>query len=54
MEDYYCYYVEILGISEELFWYGDVSFVVSTAENMAAYRNWENYVVEKEREKNRK
>lgn len=40
VEDYYTYYVEILHISENLFWYADISFVKKVAENKAAYDGW--------------
>lgn len=40
VEDYYTYYVEVLKISEDLFWYGDISFVKAVAENVSAYRQW--------------
>lgn len=52
VEDYYTYYVHILGISEEMFWFSDISFVLGVVENITAYDGWYNYVIEKERKKN--
>lgn len=51
VEDYYTYYVHILGISEEIFWFSDISFVLGVVENITAYDGWYNYVIEKERKK---
>lgn len=53
VEDYYTYYVHILGISEEIFWYFDISFVFGIVEDITAYDGWYNYVIEKERNKNK-
>lgn len=47
MEDYYTYYVYILGVSEELFWNADVSFLKGVVEDMQAYDAWKNYVISK-------
>ena len=52
--DYYTYMVLILGISENLFWEADISFVLSVLENKTAYDNYISYVKEKEYEKARK
>ena len=52
VEDYYTYYVLILEIPENIFWYADYSFVVSVAANKAAYDGWLNYVIERERGNN--
>lgn len=52
VEDYYTYYVHILGLSEELFWFSDISFVLGVVDNITAYDGWYNYVIEKERKKN--
>lgn len=52
VEDYYTYYVQILGMSEEVFWYADLSFVKGIAENKNAYDAWYNYAIEKARELN--
>ena len=51
VEDYYTYYVQILEISEELFWFADVSFVLGVVENKTAYDGWLNSAIEKERKK---
>lgn len=49
--DYYTYYVLILALPPELFWYSDCWFVVQVADNMAAYNGWRNYVEYQERKK---
>lgn len=54
MEDYYTYYVMLLEMSEDLFWHADIAFVQSVAENKAAFDGWHSYVVEREREKQRR
>lgn len=46
VEDWYTYYVVIIGISEELFWNVDISFLKSIEANKSAYDNWVNYVRE--------
>ena len=53
MEDYYTYYVLILEIPEEIFWYADYSFLLGVVENKTAYDNWLNYVLERERKNNK-
>lgn len=40
MEDYYTYYVLILGISEELFWGLDIAALRSIEANKVAYDAW--------------
>lgn len=50
IEDYYTYYVLILGISEEVFWNCDFSFIQSVVENKTAFDNF----VEYQRTKNAK
>lgn len=50
IEDYYTYYVIILGVSEDLFWSVDLAFLVSVLENKLAYDDYINYVKEKEME----
>lgn len=54
IEDFYTFYVLILGIPEDVFWNCDWSFVASVAENKRAYDNWLNYATEEAREKARK
>ena len=44
IEDYYAYYVLILGISEDLFWNADYSFLLSVVENKCAYDGYINYI----------
>lgn len=51
VEDYYTYYVLILEIPENIFWYADYSFVLGVVENKTAYDGWLNYVIERERER---
>ena len=53
IEDYYTFYVLILGIPADVFWNYDWSFVVSVAENKQAYDAWLNYALEEAREKAR-
>jgi hypothetical protein len=48
IEDYYTYYVVILGVSEDLFWNADISFLISVLENKLAYDDYVNYVKEVE------
>lgn len=40
IEDYYTYYVVLMGISEELFWNADISFIEFVSLNKTAYENW--------------
>lgn len=54
VEDYYTYYVLILEIPEDIFWYADIPFLLGVVENKVAYDGWLNYVLEREREKKRK
>ena len=44
IEDYYTYYVCILGISEELFWDADITFIENVALNRAAFDRFINYM----------
>ena len=53
IEDYYTYYVLILGVSEDVFWNCDYSFILSIMENKTAYDSYMNYVQYKENEKNK-
>ena len=46
--DFYTYYVIILGVSEDLFWNVDISFLVDVLENKLAYDDYISYVREKE------
>ncbi|MDY2997635.1 MAG: hypothetical protein SOU16_10070 [Faecalimonas sp.] len=51
IEDYYTYFVQIIGISEELFWYSEWSFLLTVVENKIAVDNWIAYEREKEMER---
>lgn len=51
IEDYYTYYVLILKIPEDIFWYADISFLLGVVENKAAYDGWLDYMIERERKK---
>lgn len=48
IEDYYTYYVVILGVSEDLFWSVDLTFLISVLDNKLAYDDYINYVKEVE------
>ena len=54
VEDYYTYYVLILEIPEDIFWYADYSFLLSVVENKTAYDGWLNYVLNRERNSRKK
>jgi len=47
VEDYYTFYVLILGLSEDLFWNSDLVFVHDVAQNKAAFDNYMNCQQEK-------
>ena len=49
IEDYFTYYVLILGIPESTFWETDLNFLSRVAENKSAYDGWLNYEKEKAR-----
>lgn len=40
VEDAYSMYVGILGISEDLFWHADMSFLQKTVKNISMYQKW--------------
>ena len=50
VEDYYTYYVIILGMSEDLFWHVDLSFLLGVLANKLAYDDYINYIREMELE----
>lgn len=50
VEDYYTYYVIILGMSEDLFWDVDLSFLIGVLENKMAYDDYMSYMREMELE----
>ena len=47
IEDYYTYYVHILGMDADTFWHADLYMVHAIAKNIEAYTNWKNYAQEK-------
>jgi len=49
IEDYYTYYVSILGIDEDVFWNADVAFVRNITDNQSAYNAWYNYALSEAR-----
>lgn len=51
LEDYYAYYVLILKISEEVFWNMDIPSINTIVANKQAYDAWQDYALEKERER---
>lgn len=51
IEDYYTYYVLILGISEDLFWNIDISSLEGIVANKVAYDNYISYVKQRELER---
>jgi hypothetical protein len=52
IEDYYTYYVQILEVHEDIFWFADISFVMGIVANKNAYDGWLDYELEKARERN--
>lgn len=50
VEDYYTYYVIILGMSEDLFFNVDLSFLFGVLGNKLAYDDYINYIKEVELE----
>jgi len=40
VSDYYTLYVEIIGISEDVFWNRDIAFVKTVAANKQAFDKW--------------
>ena len=51
VEDYYTYYVLIMGVSEDIFWNSDISFLLTVLDNKCAYDDYLSYLIEKEIEK---
>lgn len=41
----------MIGISEEIFWYAEWSFLITVVENKTAVENWKSYIEEKESER---
>lgn len=54
VEDYYTFYVLILGIPEDIFWFADISFVKSVVANKQAYDGWKSYVEYREMKKSKR
>lgn len=54
VEDSYTYYVLILKIPEDIFWYADYSFLLGVVENKTAYDGWLNYVLDREQNSRKK
>ena len=54
VEDYYTYYVLILEIPEDIFWFADYSFLLGVVSNKTSYDAWLNSEIEKERKRARK
>ena len=44
VEDYYSYFVMILGMSENMFWNADLSFLKTVYLNKCAYDNFVTYI----------
>lgn len=53
LEDRYTFYVMILGVSEDLFWNADISFVEGVVQNKTAYDGWVSYVQYRENQRKR-
>lgn len=53
IEDYYTYYVLIMGIDEDTFWNASLPFLQLILDNKSAYDSWLGSVAEKEREHGR-
>ena len=51
IEDAYTYYVLILKIPEDVFWFADLAFLRGVVDNKAAYDGWFNYTLQKEQDK---
>jgi hypothetical protein len=47
VEDFYTYFVDLMGVSEDLFWYSEWSFLMTIVENRSAVNAWKNYAEEK-------
>ena len=54
VEDAYAFYVLMLGISEELFWDADISFLRGVVEDKTAYDGWSASVQRRKAERARK
>lgn len=47
VEDFYTYYVQIVGISEELFWNSPINFIKSVVANKSAFDEYINKQIER-------
>ena len=47
VEDFYTYFVDVMKVSEEVFWYSEWEFLISIVENRAAVEDWKSYIEEK-------
>ncbi|MCI6239464.1 MAG: hypothetical protein MR638_10545 [Lachnospiraceae bacterium] len=52
IEDHYTYYVQLMGIPEDVFWHAPFSFLERIVENKTAYDAWHASVLQYERERN--
>ena len=50
IEDYYTYYVQIMGVPEATFWHASIPLLQKIVDNKAAYDSWHSSVIEAERE----
>jgi len=53
IEDFFVYYVMIIGISENLFWNADYHFLQTVVENKQAFENYMTFKRQKEAERRR-
>lgn len=53
VSDYYTLYVNIIGISEDVFWHSDIEFVKTVAANKQAFEAWMNRQQERKHGKKR-
>jgi hypothetical protein len=44
VEDYYTFYVLILGVPEEVFWHFPYKSLMKIADNYTAYKSWEKWI----------
>lgn len=42
VSDYYTLYVQIMGVSEDVFWHCDIAFVKTVSANKRAFDKWMN------------
>ena len=51
IEDHYTYYVQLMGIPEDVFWHAPFPFLERIVENKTAYDAWHASVLQYERER---